>query len=273
MVERTARRMAAVTQPSNAYQGVAAAWAQGPAALYDMLATLALETAAHELRGATVLDVGAGTGALCRALRNAGAIPVAVDTSADMLGRIGAAAAHSVVGDMCALPLRTCGFDAAVSGFAISHIEQPQDALAEMRRVVRPRGQVVAAVFGEAGARASKDVIDEVARDFGYLPPAWYVQLKTQTEPRSNTPALLAGCAESAGLDDIDVADITVDSGLDTPEAITAYRTGLAHVAPFVASLSIAERTEFITRAVAAVRDRGQPVRPRVLVLSSRSPA
>ncbi len=179
MVERTPRRMAAVTQPSDAYQGVAAAWARGPAALYDMLATVALEPAAQELRGATVLDVGAGTGALCRALRNAGAIPVAVDTSADMLGLIGDAAAHSVVGDMCALPLQARSFDAAASGFAISHIDQPQDALAEMRRVVRPRGQVIAAVFGEAGARASKDVIDEVARDFGYLPPAWYVQLKS----------------------------------------------------------------------------------------------
>ena len=66
----------------------------------------------------------------------------------------------------------------------------------EMRRVVRPRGRVIAAVFGEAPDGASKDAVDEVARDFGFQPPAWYVELKTRTEPRSNTPALLAARAE-----------------------------------------------------------------------------
>ena len=66
-----------------------------------------------------------------------------------MLGLIGDAAPGSVVGDMCALPFCDDGFDAAVSGFAISHIDTPERALAEMLRVVRPRGQVIAAVFGE----------------------------------------------------------------------------------------------------------------------------
>jgi SAM-dependent methyltransferase len=262
-----------ISEPSTAYQGVADAWAHGPAALYDQLASVAITTVADELRGAAVLDVGAGTGALCRALRTAGAVPTAVDTSEDMLGLIGDAAAFSLAGDMCALPFFDGRFDAAVSGFAISHIDTPQNALAEMRRVVRPRGLVVAAVFGEVPARASKDAVDQVARDFGYEPPAWYVRLKTQTEPRSNTPALLRACAESAGLGDIGVADVIVDSGLDTPESIAAYRTGLAHIAPFAASLPGATRAEFWNRAVAAVRERGQPVRPRVLVLSSRVPA
>jgi hypothetical protein len=142
-----------------------------------------------------------------------------------------------------------------------------------MSRVVRPCGWVIAAVFGAGPASASKDAVDEVARDFGFRPPDWYVGLKTRTEPLSNTPAMLRGCAEAAGLEAIDVADLTVDSGLDSPEAITAYRSGLAHVAPFVASLPASRRTEFVDRAVAAVRERGQPLRPRILVLSSRVPA
>lgn len=274
MVERTPCGMESLSpEPGNAYQGVAAAWARGPAALYDKLASVAIAGASKQLRSSTVLDVGAGTGALCRALRTAGAIPIAVDTSGDMLGLIGDAAALSVVGDMCALPFSGGRFDAAVSGFAISHIDTPQLALTEMRRVVRPHGSVIASVFGEAPASASRDAVDEVAREFGYRPPEWYVRLKTGTEPRSNTPELLRVCAESAGLDDIDVADVNVDSGLDTPESIAAYRTGLAHLAPFVASLPGPQRTQFLDRAVAAVRERGQPVRPRVLVLSSRVPA
>jgi len=128
-------------------------------------------------------------------------------------------------------------------------------------------------VFGSAPNGASKDAVDQVARDFGFEPPAWYIGLKVRTEPLSNTPALLEACAESAGLEDIEVADVIADSGLDTPESITAYRSGLAHIAPFVDSLSPARQTEFFECAVAAVRERGQPVRPRVLILSSRVPA
>ncbi len=273
-MERPARRVESLTaKASDAYQGAADAWSRGPAALYDTLASVAIANVAARLRGMRVLDVGAGTGALCRALRRAGAIPIAVDTSADMLGLAGDAAAAQVVGDMCALPFSGCRFDAAVSGFAISHIDTPERALTEMRRVVRSRGHVIATVFGAAPASASKDAVDEVARDFGFRPPAWYVGLKTRTEPLSNTPTLLQGCAETAGLEDIDVADMTVDSGLDSPEAVAAYRTGLAHLAPFVASLPGPRRAEFVNRAVAAVRERGQPLRPRILVLSSRVPA
>jgi ubiquinone/menaquinone biosynthesis C-methylase UbiE len=261
------------TDPSSAYQGVADAWARGPAALYDRLASLCIADVADQLRGKLVLDVGAGTGSLCRALQTAGAAAVALDTSRDMLRLIGDTAALSLAGDMCALPFAGGRFEAAVSGFAISHIDAPENALREMRRVVRTRGWVIAAVFGEAAASASKDAVDDVARDFGYQPPGWYVQLKTRTEPRSNTPTRLARCAEMAGLDDIEIRDVVVDPGIDTPEAIAAYRAGLAHMAPFVASLSDSTRAEFVEHAVAAVRKRGQAVRPRVLVLSSRVPA
>ena len=266
--------MASLTNdPSNAYQGVAKAWAAGPAALYDKLAAVTIANAPEPLRGARVLDAGAGTGALCRALRAVGAYPCALDMSREMLGLIGAAATAGVAGDMYALPFRDGRFDAAVSGFAISHLDAPERALQEMHRVVRAHGHVIAAVFGQASSSASKDAVDEVARDFGFEPPAWYIHLKTATEPRSNTPELLRACAESAQLKDIGVADMIVDAALDTAESITAYRTGLAHVAPFVASLPARRRSEFLRRAVSAVRERGQPVRPRVLVLSSRVPA
>jgi ubiquinone/menaquinone biosynthesis C-methylase UbiE len=271
MVERTPRDVEPVaTDASNAYEGVADAWAHGPAVLYDRLASVTIAGIANQLQDMLVLDVGAGTGALCRALQKAGAIPVALDSSRDMLRLIGDAAALSLTGDMCALPFAGGRFEAAVSGFAISHIDAPQNALREMRRVVRRNGRVIAAVFGAAPASVAKDAVDEVARNFGYQPPEWYVELKTRTELRSNTPALLAGCARAAGLDSIEIADVIVDPGIDTPEAIAAYRTGLAHIAPFVASLPASTRIEFVAQSVAAVRKGGHPVRPRVLVLSSR---
>ena len=69
-------------EPRDFYEGVATAWASGPAAMYDRLAIgCDLGASLTSFRGAIVLDVGAGTGALCRALRASGAIPIAVDMS------------------------------------------------------------------------------------------------------------------------------------------------------------------------------------------------
>jgi ubiquinone/menaquinone biosynthesis C-methylase UbiE len=262
-----------LTELRTAYDGSGKAWARGPSRLFDLLANRVIEPFATRLRGATVLDVGAGTGAVSRALRRAGASPVAVDASADMLAHVGDSALLAVVGDVCSLPFLDAAFDAAVSAFAISHVDNPARALAEMRRVVRPPGLIVVAVFGAAPANVSKDVIHEVAVQFGYEPPPWYRHLKAQTEPLSNTPDLLRGCAQAAGLEAVVVDDIEVDSEISAPGDIVDYRTGMAHLAPFVSSLTAAQRERFMRDATNAVRERGQPIRPRVLIMSSRCSA
>lgn len=271
-MERPARGGAAqhLTKPPPAYEGSAVAWAQGPARLYDRLAIRVLEPFAEQLRGRTVLDAGAGTGAICRALQHLGATAVALDESADMLDQVDGAARLAVVGDLCSLPFLKASFDAAVSAFAISHIDTPARALAEMLRVVQPRGLILVAVFGTAPANTSKEVIHKVAAQHGYQPPGWYVHLKTQTEPLSNTPELLSGCAREAGLAEVVIADLVVDVGISSAEEIVASRTGMAHLAPFVSSLTEARRERFLRDAVAAVRESSEPVRPRVLILSSR---
>ena len=183
------------------YEHAGDAWARGPSRLlYDPLALRVVESAREQLRGCLVLDAGAGTGAVCRALRGVGATAIALDASADMLAHIGNAALVSVVGDICAQPFLTSSFDATVSAFTISHLESPERALREMRRVVKPRGLVIASVFGAAPSNASKDVVDRVAADYGFVTPTWHETLKTRTEPLTNTPDLLRACAEAAGL-------------------------------------------------------------------------
>jgi SAM-dependent methyltransferase len=189
-----------------------------------------------------------------------------------MLAHVGDSALLTVVGDVCSLPFLDATFDAAVSAFAISHVDDPVRALAEMRRVVRAPGLIVAAVFG-AAANASKDVINEVAVQYGFEPPDWYRHLKAQTEPLTNTPDLLRGCANAAGLETVVVDDIEVDSEISTPGDIVDYRVGMAHLAPFVNSLTAVQRERFLRDATSAVRERGQPIRPRVLIMSSRCPA
>jgi ubiquinone/menaquinone biosynthesis C-methylase UbiE len=260
-----------VTEVRGAYERAGDAWARGPSRLYDQLALRIVESTGEQLRGSLVLDAGAGTGAVCRALRSAGASAIALDSAAGMLAHIGNAALLSVVGDICAQPFLAASFDAAVSAFTISHLEAPERALGEMGRVVRARGLVVAAVFGAVAPNASKDVVDQVAADHGFIAPAWHAILKTRTEPLTNTPERLRARAESAGLKSVSVEDVTVDPGLDSPAAMVEYRLGMAHFAAFVGSLAAAKREALVRDATAEVARRGQVIRPRVLILSSRA--
>ena len=260
-----------VSEIANAYARMGDAWTSGPSVFYDRLADHIVATAGMDLRGKTVLDVGAGTGAVCRALSRVHARPVAVDTALDMLTHVGGVAI-AVAGDMLVLPFRDAAFGAAVAAFAISHVKTPETALGEMCRVVRTTGLVVAAVFGESEPDPSKDAVDGAARAFGYMAPAWHDALKTELEPLTNTPERLAACAATAGLDRIRIDDSAVETGVDTPQKIVAYRTGMAHLAPFVTSLDVTTRESFMSRATDATARVCQPLRPRVLTLvASRS--
>jgi ubiquinone/menaquinone biosynthesis C-methylase UbiE len=260
-----------VSELRRAYERAGDAWAGGPSRLYDQLAIRVVESTGEQLRGCLVLDAGAGTGAVCRALGRVGATAIALDASADMLLHIGDAALLSVVGDICAQPFLSASFDATVSAFTISHLETPDRALGEMRRVVKPQGWVIAAVFGASPSNASKDVVDRVAAGHGFVAPAWHKTLKTRTEPLTNTPELLRSCAEAAGLASIEVEDVTIDPGLESPAAMVEYRLGMAHLAGFAGSLAAAKRDALVRDAMAEVGRSGQAIRPRVLILSSRA--
>ena len=150
-----------------AYEGSGAAWACGPSFVYDRMALRVVQPYATRLAGKLVLDAGAGTGAVCRALARAGALPVAFDSSADMLAQVGDAALVAIVGDLCAQPFLDGAFEAAVSAFAISHVDTPERSLAELRRIVKPSGPVIVAVFGAAPRNANKNIVDQLAAQHG----------------------------------------------------------------------------------------------------------
>jgi SAM-dependent methyltransferase len=107
--------------------------------------------------GAAWLDVGCGTGALteCILARAAPSRVLGVDRSTGFTRHARAAAPDSraafVVGDGQRLALPDGAFDAAVSGLMLNFLPRPEQALAEMARVIRRGGLVAAYVWDYAG--------------------------------------------------------------------------------------------------------------------------
>lgn len=91
--------------------------------------------------GARVIDVGCGTGDLCRALVAHDLDPVGVDRSWGMLAR--ARTTGSLVrGDALALPVRDGAADGVVSGFTLRNLAALEPFFMECARALRPGGRV-----------------------------------------------------------------------------------------------------------------------------------
>lgn len=101
--------------------------------------------AAQLAAGKTVLDAGCGLGYGTATLSAAGAAHVTgVDVAQDAVDRARAAAQDGavdfVVADIHALPFEGASFDMVTCFEVIEHVERQDEAVAELRRVLRPGG-------------------------------------------------------------------------------------------------------------------------------------
>ncbi len=254
-----------------AYAGGGEAWEGGPARMYDKLAAELVATADVPLAGLVALDCGAGTGAASKALVAAGAKVIAIDNEADMLNHDRANRPPALVADINAMPFVDETFGAVVAAFSLNHVATPEAAMREIRRVSRRGAPVLASVFAiQQPPHAAKDAVETVAKNFGFEPPPWYVHLKRDIEPLLGTADRLRAVATAAGLGDVSVTECTFDVGIDSARDLVHWRLGMAHLSAFMRTLSIERRDELIAAAVAALPD-PQPLRPAVLMLSSRA--
>jgi demethylmenaquinone methyltransferase / 2-methoxy-6-polyprenyl-1,4-benzoquinol methylase len=92
--------------------------------------------------GDRVVDLGCGTGDLCRVLGRAGLRAVGVDMAEGMLARAHTAA-PLVRADALQLPLGDASIDGAVSGFALRNVVDIGACFREAARVIRPGGRAV----------------------------------------------------------------------------------------------------------------------------------
>jgi len=116
-------------------------------AYYERPAMLAL---AGDVAGRRILDAGCGSGPLFAALRDRGAIVTGFDSSAGMLElarrRLGDGADLRVADLGRPLPFPDGAFDDVIASLVLHYLEDWTAPLAELRRVLKPGGRLIASV-------------------------------------------------------------------------------------------------------------------------------
>jgi SAM-dependent methyltransferase len=130
------------------WAGKAAAYRDSLAALCAYPASLLLD-AADIGTGVRILDVGTGTGTIAALACTRDARVTAVDAEPSMLeiARRRAPEAEIRHAVLPHLPFPDDLFDAAVANFVINHVGNPEAAIRDMRRVVRPGGRLAVTIW------------------------------------------------------------------------------------------------------------------------------
>jgi SAM-dependent methyltransferase len=118
-------------------------WAEGPDPR-ELVFQAVAETAP-----ARILEVGPGTGELAGRLQaELGAAVVAVDISERMVELTRARGVEAIVADVQDLPFPDGSFDCAVAAWMLYHVPDVERGIAELARVLRPGGRLVAVANG-----------------------------------------------------------------------------------------------------------------------------
>ncbi len=178
----------------------------------------------------------------------------------------------SVVGDVAQLPLRDGAVDDTVAAFVYNHLLHPEGALADVIRVTRSGGALLACVYANASRSEIRNAIDDAARAEGWHVPDWYVRLKEAAAPLLGTAENMARITKHAGLVDVQVDERPVDIGVTEPEQLVDYRLGQAHFASWLDGLDPDRADKFRDRLVEVIRPMMVPYRPIVVFLSAIVP-
>ena len=118
---------------------------------YEMMYEMIQPVVRHK----TVLELATGTGLIARHIVNAAAHIEATDASEEMIAEAKrdnrSAKLYFSVQDMFCLPYADKSFDAVIVSNALHIVPQPEKALAEIRRVLKDDGVLIAPTFTHAG--------------------------------------------------------------------------------------------------------------------------
>lgn len=191
------------------------------------------------------IDVGCGTGALCRTIleMTSPRYVVGLDTSAGYLEyarqQFRTTKVCFEVSDARALLFKDSSYDATVSGLVLNFVPEPERAVAEMARVVREGGAVAAYVWDYAGEMQLMRHFWDAA---GELDPAAR-ELDEGARFKICRPEPLARLFKGAGLQDVKVRAIDVPTLFrDFDDYWSPFLGGQAPAPGYAMSLSEARR-------------------------------
>jgi SAM-dependent methyltransferase len=254
----------------DAYDAASAVWGDGPQIVYGRLA--AALVAGEELGGRSVLDLGAGTGAVSAVVAARGGVPVALDAALGMARTTRATGLPSVAAVASGLPFAERSFDVVIAAFLLNHVADPLQTIGEVWRVLAPGGRFLATTFADGPEHPVKAAVDEAARARGWHPPAWYERFKCDLAGRVADASEVRAMARRAGFVRVEAVSRPVDLGTVAPERLVEYRLGMASLAGFAAELTPPERASLVADAVARMGPAPEPLRPVVVFLSAVAP-
>lgn len=217
--------------------------------------------------GASVLDVGCGTGAAAAAAVAEGAAQVvAADVNRHMLdvGRREVDDVEFWDADARALPFPDRSFDAVLCTHVLQFLPEPERAAAELARVARPGGTVAVSTWAGPDRLPYLSAVGAaVERQLG---PGAGAPILAATS--LGAPAVLVGLLGSAGLSDVTVDEEYVDVAVDDlasfiPRHLAA--TPVASAAAQAGPARIAQLTDDVLRSLGT--DRGAPATLRFVQL------
>jgi ubiquinone/menaquinone biosynthesis C-methylase UbiE len=141
-----------------------------------------------ELEGRKHLDVACGTGHLVAAASQKGAASEGVDFAEPMIevARKTYPRETFSVADARQLPYGSCSFEVVTCAFGLSHMENPQVAVDEAFRILKPGGNFAFTLWfgaedGNDFQKITKDALTKFATDSFTLPEKW-TQLRFANE-------------------------------------------------------------------------------------------
>lgn len=181
------------------------------AAAYEQMYELLRPVVRHK----TVLELATGTGVIAKNIVNSAAHIEATDASPEMIAEAKrdnrSAKLHFSVQDMFHLPYADESFDVVIVANALHIVPEPEKALAEIRRVLKDDGVLVAPTFThadnsfwgrskhfhEAGGLSAAQQMDECRLSFVPAGNGWMARKSTVL--KASFPLTYAECVKSEG--------------------------------------------------------------------------
>ncbi|MBV9569450.1 MAG: class I SAM-dependent methyltransferase [Hyphomicrobiales bacterium] len=222
--------------------------------------------------GEAVLDVGCGTGSLTFALLDAARdlrltgvdfSPVFLDAAR---AKPKAASVRFEQADATALPFEDASFDRALSLLVLHFVPESRHALAEMRRVVKPKGCVAAAVWdGGGGYLAQRLFWDTVAC---LVPSGEEGRKRAYGRPLSRKGEMRAAFVEG-GFSEVIETSLTIRMNYaGFADYWGPIAAGEGPLGAFLQNLGAKERAS-VERGVRAAYEGGAPDGPRSFIASA----